>query len=121
MLAKAGARSVSVSYDAFGGPDGLLFTIDTPFGEQSFGLPVDSRKVEQVLNRDGVAPRYCTPEHAQRVGWRVVKDWLEAQLAILATEMVTLDQIMLPYLRDDTGRTMYDLYRERQLALEAGA
>ena len=65
-------------------------------------------------------PRYSTPEHAERVAWRIVKDWLEAQLAIIRTEMVTLDQVMLPYMVGDEGHTVYELYRDRQLALGTG-
>jgi hypothetical protein len=66
-------------------------------------------------------PRYRTPEHAERVAWRIVKDWLEAQLAIVATEMVTFDQVMLAYVRTSDGTTLYDLYRGGGLpALGAG-
>jgi hypothetical protein len=73
-----------------------------------------------VLKRDRTTQaRYSTPEHAERVAWRIVKDWLEAQLAIIKTEMVTLDQVMLPYMRGDNGATIYEIYRDQQLAIEA--
>jgi len=72
------------------------------------------------LKREKVQARYATPEHAERVAWRIVKDWLEAQLAIIRTEMATLDQVMLPYMRADDGRTVYELYRDQALALPAG-
>jgi len=31
--------------------------------------------------------KYRTREHAARVAWRICKDWIEAQLAIVDAEM----------------------------------
>ena len=67
----------------------------------------------QVIQKDRkIPPRLRTPEQGQRVAWRIVKDWLEAQLAIIDPEMVTLDQVMLPYMRSADGSTFYDAYLE---------
>jgi len=125
MLAKAGARQVMIEYDASSLPVGVAFAVETPQGTRTFLLPVAARQVEAVLKRQRVAPRYRTPEQAHRVAWRIVKDWLEAQLAIIQTEMVTLPQVMLPYLRTGDGRTMYELYVDSALngplALTVGA
>lgn len=121
LLVEAGARQVMTEYDAVGRAMGIAFAVETAHGPRTFVLPVNAQRVERVLLRDGVAPRYCTPEHAERVAWRIVKDWVEAQLAIIRTEMVTLDQVMLPYMRGDDGRTIYELYVDRQLALPAGS
>lgn len=121
LLVEAGARSISTNYDEVGTPTGVAFSIQTAFGVRSFMLPVTAGRVEAVLVREKVEPRYRKPEHAERVAWRIVKDWLEAQLAIIRTEMVTLDQVMLPYMSDDSGRTIYELYRDQQLALMPGS
>ncbi|WP_189339127.1 hypothetical protein [Williamsia muralis] len=40
-----------------------------------------------------MSPKYQTPEHALRVAWRITKDWVEAQLAIIETQMVTPAQV----------------------------
>lgn len=120
LLVEAGARSISTNYDAAAHPIGLGFLVETLHGERSFSMPVVADRVQRVLVREGVPGRYSTPEHAERVAWRIVKDWLEAQLAIIRTEMVTLDQVMLPYMQDDAGRTVYELYRDQQLSLTAG-
>lgn len=120
LLVEAGARQVMASYNDDGSIEGLAFSVPTPLGQRSFALPVHAAQVLQVLERERVAPRHRTPEHAERVAWRILKDWLEAQLAIIQTEMVTLDQVMLPYMRGDDGRTVYELYLDQALALEAG-
>jgi hypothetical protein len=122
LLVEAGARQIGTEYSETGTPVSVAFSVETGYGLRHFHLPVNAERVRDVLIRDrSVQPRYSTPEHAERVAWRIVKDWLEAQLAIIRTEMVTLDQVMLPYMVGDEGRTVYELYRDRQLALEAGA
>jgi hypothetical protein len=120
-LAKAGATHVSVQYGASGAPIALSFAIATPHGARDFLLLVRPAQVVKVLNKQGVPHKYRTPEQAERVAWRILKDWLLAQLAITQTEMVTLDEVMLPYMTDSIGRTVYDLYASRQLALGAGS
>jgi hypothetical protein len=122
LLVEAGARSIQTDYDAVGTPIGLAFMVETMNGPRGFKLPVQAFRVLQVLKRDKkVAPRYKTPEQAERVAWRIVKDWLEAQLAIIQTEMVTLDQVMLPYMTSGDGRTVYELYVDQTLALPPGS
>lgn len=122
LLVEAGARRVMTEYDDHGLPQGMGFTIQTPYGEQAFHLPVHPAKVKAVLLRDRVAPHYSTDEHAARVAWRILRDWIDAQVAIVRTEMVTLDQVMLPYAHAGDGSTVYELYQASQLkALEAGS
>jgi len=110
VLVEAGARAIMAEYDDVGNVTGMSFVVDGQFGRQGYTLPVRAERVLTVLTRDKVPRRYCTPEHAERVAWRILKDWIEAQLALLRTEMVTLDQVMLPYMRTGDGRTVYELY-----------
>lgn len=114
LLVEAGAESITGVY-AGGNPVGLSFTIQSALGRRGYTLPVQAAAVEKILADDpGMARRYKTPEHAHRVAWRIVKDWLEAQLALVAAEMVALDQVMLPYMHtDDDGTTVYALYQEQ--------
>lgn len=99
----------------------LSFTTETVVGPQAFRLPADPARVFAVLKRQRVAPRYATLEQAERVAWRIVREWILAQLAIIQTEMVTLDQVMLPYMRTADGETLYDRYLgQGQSLLEAG-
>lgn len=119
ILVRGGARAIQTEYDK-GVPTSVAFSIDTPHGLRYYTLPIKTGPVLSVLKRQKVAPRFQTAEHAQRVAWRIMKDWLEAQLALAALEMVTIDQVMLPYMRSDDGRTTYEIYRDQQLALPAG-
>lgn len=126
ILAKAGARAVAVEYDDDGQPVALAFTAMTPFGMREFALPADWQAVQRVLRRQRVQPSFQTEEHARRVAWRITKDWVEAQLAIIQTEMVTIDQVMLPYMKTDSPDggalvTMFEAYQASQrLMIENG-
>lgn len=119
ILARGRARAVATQYDGDGRPTGIAFEIETPHGLRSFALPVDAEKVFAVMCRDAVPRRFRTREQAERVAWRIIKDWIEAQLAIVATQMVTFEQVMLPYMRTADGTTVYERYAARNL-IESG-
>jgi hypothetical protein len=120
-LAKAGATETATSY-ADGRPVAVMFRGPTPFGPREYVLPVDGDKVLAVLKQQPKVPdRYKNLDQAERIAWRILKDWLEAQLAIIETTMVTIDQVMLPYMRTEDGRTVFDRYRSNQLVLENGS
>ena len=109
LLVQAGARQIATEYSSTGSPLAIAFLSETVAGPRRFLLPVNAERVQAVLKREKMPPKYLTIEQAERVAWRIVKDWVEAQLAIIRTEMVTLDQVMLPYMKGDDGRTMYEL------------
>lgn len=119
-LAKAGARQVLTDYNDRGGIVAISFAYPDAQGElQKYRLPVDVAAVEKVMRSQNIPRPLKTTEQAERVAWRILKDWVEAQLAILETGMVVFDQVMLPYMMIPGG-TVYELYRNQQLALTAG-
>lgn len=118
MLASHGATSVLVRYSDEQRPAAMSFTLRGPHGDRPFTLPVDVDAMHKSLMRQfgerKIERRYSHRPHAERVAWRVVKDWLAAQLALVAAQMATLDQLMLPYLHVDGETTLYERYRERE-------
>lgn len=125
ILAAAGAASVAVHFED-GQPSGLSFQLATPHGRRSFTLPVNADGVQAVLARmlrtnpphvsRSALDKLGSREHAARVAWRVVKDWLEANLALIAAEMATIDEVMLPYLHVGDDKTLWQAYQEREQA-----
>lgn len=109
LLVKSGARQVMTEYDADGSPSGLTFSVQTALGARGFTLPVEAKAIEKILSSNPDRRAHGT-EQSHRVAWRIIKDWLEAQLALIETEMVTFDQVMLPYMRSVDGGTFYDEY-----------
>lgn len=78
-------------------------------------LPANAAAVQAVLQRQKVK---CDYEQAERVAWRIIKDWVEAQMAILESQMVQMDEIFLPYMVDKQGQTLYAAYQTGRLMLE---
>lgn len=122
ILAKAKVASTSTHYDENGDPAGISFVLNTPHGPRHFDLPVNVDGVHALLKSDrAVATRLKERAQAVRVAWRIVKDWVEAQLALVSAGMVSIDEVMLPYLVVD-GRTLYAAYRDNeQRALTVGS
>lgn len=114
-LAKAGAYQILQEYDPEGVMAAVSFRIKTEFGDMAFRLPADIDKVHIVLKRQFSRGKFAAREQAARVGWRIVKDWTEAQLALIETGMATVEQVFLPYWQGGTdGRTLYEVLRDRK-------
>lgn len=108
QLVKHGARKIMQDYDDDGRITALTFCINTPAGVRGVRLPANVDAVHKVLTKQKVK---CDREHAERVAWRILKDWVEAQMAILESEMVQMDEIFLPYMVNNDGQTFFQAYR----------
>lgn len=105
-----------------GRPVGITFEAGTEFGPRMFRLPVDVDAMALLLRQEkdrnrlpGISYNLATDRaHAERVAWRVIAEWITAQMTLVATRMATLDQVMLPYLVVDGDRSLYATYREQQ-------
>lgn len=114
------AKSVIVNYED-GEPDSILFSVDTPAGVRGIRLPCEWVKMKSALSeadRNGDIKiekkwRKDMIEYAKRVAWRQIYHWVDAQMALMATQMVELDQIFLPYMVDHSGKTLYEGIRDR--------
>jgi len=119
-LARRGVSRISTLFDEYGVASGIAFTMTTEYGPREFELPVRTAGVLSAMQQDPkVSKSQATSAQAARVAWRIAKDWLEAQAALIDAQLATLDEVMLPYMVDGRGRTTYELYRNQQLALSA--
>ena len=123
ILASHGVSHVVVQYGSDRVPASMAFRVQTRFGSQPFRLPANIGGIEAVLVRQykqgKVSRRLACREQAARVGWRILLEWIRAQLAIVEAGMVTLEEVMLPYLVGDDERTLYQVMVDRHLALPA--
>jgi hypothetical protein len=122
VLVSHGAKSVMSNYTDHGTIESLSFQIATPEGRaMAIKLPCDPMPVLRVLeqqNREGKVPaRLVEKDQALRVAWRIVKYWVEAQMALLETQMVKMEQIFLPYAIVKDGRTLFEAMKEDRFKL----
>ena len=120
ILVGHGATSIMINYSKDKTIESLSFIVETPHGHLPFRLPVDTVAVQRVLEGQGVDPRYRTSEHASRVAWRILKDWVRAQMALLETEMVRIEQVFLPYMMSSDKKTLYETMRDKGFYLQEG-
>lgn len=116
QLVKHGAKRIMCDYDDGCNIVALTFMINTPSGMRGIRLPANVDAVQKVLKKQKVK---ADREQAERVAWRIVKDWIEAQMAILESEMVQMDEVFLPYMINGNGQTLFEAYRNNQLMLES--
>lgn len=71
-LAAHGATRIQQDYDA-GKPVSIAFVIDTPAGLRAFRLPSSADRVKAVMSRQKVK---TDDAQAERVAWRILRDWV---------------------------------------------
>jgi hypothetical protein len=119
-LSRAGAQAVLTEYD----PERVLTAISFRMLCQSdvlltFRLPAQVDRIYALLQRDPKVGRSLrTREQAARVAWRIIKDWVEAQLAIVEAEQAKMVEVFLPYAQNPaTGQTLYEQLAGSNFAL----
>lgn len=126
ILGRHGAKAVMIEYGDDGSAEALSFRIKRGPDSLGFKLPIVPDAVLKVLqdqydsgtlrSHQGRPDR----EQAVKVAWRILKDWTEAQMAILETQMVTMEQIFLPYLLTKENKTLYQVMIDRGFYLPEG-
>lgn len=113
-LARRGVRAISTIYDEDGNPQGIGFEMVTDYGPRYFELPVRVDGVWAAMKDDkGIPTQYRNRAQAERTAWRIAKDWLEAQSALIDAGLATLDEVMMPYLSTGNGETLYAVMRTK--------
>lgn len=100
---------------------GLSFLIDTGTQQIPVRLPVKVDECLEVLKqqkKNGAKNIKATREQAERVAWRILKDWVEAQMALLDIQMVKFEEIFLPYIETNNGQTIYERLEGNRFFLE---
>ena len=120
ILMKHKAKSIMKNYEGES-ITGLSFLIDTGILQIPVRLPVKVDECLEVLKREkanGARSIKATREQAERVAWRILKDWVEAQMALLDIEMVKFEEIFLPYIEMQGGQTIFEKLEANQFLLE---
>lgn len=131
ILQEGGASAIMLEYGADHTVNGVTFRMETAFGPVAYTLPANVPQVLGTLNaqikaegqrgRRRLIPQrlYNDKAQAERIAWRIAKDWLEAQIALTTIGSAKLEQIMMPFARLADGRSFYDHVVERR-TLELG-
>ena len=105
-LVKAGASGIQYLYED-GRVTGLAFSINLKDKGMTFKLPVNWRNFQNVLKKEGLI-KAADDDYAYRVAWACTKDWIEAQMAFVESENVSIPQVFLPYAVVKGGQTLFE-------------
>ncbi len=114
-LASHGAKSVVKQYN-----DGHLVAVSffMQIGDRltPFRLPARINKVESVLHASVKRPREGTltklTEQAERTAWKIISDWVDAQMALVELQQAEISEIFMPYMWNE--RLQQSLYQRLQ-------
>ena len=125
VLGEHGARQVIFDYGDDGKIYGVQFVIRVQDTFVPVKLPARVDKAQAVLKlqyEKGLISRKVGkavygPEHAYKVAWRNILDWVEAQMALLDIEMAKLEEIFLPYVVNKSGKTLFEVFEQNSYQL----
>lgn len=119
LLSKFGASRIVKDYLS----DGTINCLSFKLGDRGYKLPANIEGVKQVLTgnkrnsyiKDAMKKR---EEQAQRTAWRIIKDWLHAQLSLIKSGQAEPEQLLLPYMFDGK-QTLYEKLKQTNYQIEA--
>jgi hypothetical protein len=116
-LIAAGATQIATDYDQ-GKITGLRWSMRLNGRDVLFVMPTRVEPVYQILLKRRATyvdsnEKIRLREKAERVAWRQLLRWVQAQCALIDCGMVQAVEVFMPYIEFSPGRTMF-------AALEAG-
>lgn len=121
ILATSGAKRVMYDYNNVGKITGLAFMIEIAGSDYPFKMPARVEEVANILFGERWEHLSETKQdHAYRVAWANIRDWLDSQIAMKDIGLVTLEEVFLPYLVVKGEQTLFENMRERQFLLGSG-
>jgi len=117
LLSQFGADKIMKNYLS----DGRTTSIAFQLSGKGFKLPNNQEGVFNILFQNKSKRVNSTKEReerAYRVSWRIIKEWVHAQLSLIASGQAEPEQVLLPYMWN--GReSFYDLVKKKDFQLEA--
>ena len=121
LLAENGAEKIMIDYNG-GEPVSVTFAIKTSRGLLPFCFPANVEKVEAIF-LENKKPKHSweasklnvvEKEQAKRTAWKNIYDMIAVQMALIKTNQVKLEQLMLGF------SPIYQQFESGNLKLESG-
>lgn len=115
-LAQNGAKKVMFDYGNDGKMESITFAIEINQQLVGFRLPALVENVTQILyggkDRWGNTKKVTDAQRLQayNTAWANIRDWIDSQLALVATRQVALVQVFLPYMVTKNDQTLYESF-----------
>jgi hypothetical protein len=111
VLVAAGARQITLDYGDGGKVTGIKFILLVGGLPYPFKMPVRTEAVQKIFrDRRRQTMRWRASEfeakdreQAERVAWRQLLRWVQAQMAMVDAGMAQTREVFAPYLLDESG------------------
>lgn len=112
ILGRYGASAIMMEYEG-GEIKALSFRVKHNNVEIPFRLPCRTEPIFIMLiakkKRVNKEVEKVVRDQSKNVGWRQIFQWVQAQMALIETKMVTMPEVFMPYIQIDLkGRTLYE-------------
>jgi len=115
MLALRGASGFMLEYEkGTGRIETVTFGLELNGRQVGFRLPLRWREVGLAIQNDPSVPGTYSnrarddEDYVYRVAWRVLRDWVDAQMAMVDIGMVKTEEVFLPYAVNRQGQTLFE-------------
>jgi len=117
LLARHGAQSVVKQYENRK-LIAISFFMQITGKLIPFRLPARISQVEKVLKENVKKPHKGTLERiadqAERTAWKIILDWVEAQMALVELQQAEIAEIFMPYMwSEKLGQSFYQIAMEK--------
>ena len=121
-LATHHAKRIQMDYDDTGRAIGIQFVLEIHGHLWTFRLPARIEHVARLVKEavrstgSGISEQRLA-DQAYRTAWANIRDWVEAQMALIDSGMVKTEEVFLPYLLLDqaTNTTLFDSFEQQRL------
>jgi hypothetical protein len=116
-LAAHKATKIMKEYTPDGKVASITFAINLNGQELPFKLPARIKECEKILRESVRRPRKDTlkriDEQAERTAWKIIADWIDAQMAMIDLSQVDFTEVFLPYVFNPvTHKTLYEQFKD---------
>lgn len=122
ILSQHGANRVSIDYNDDGDPIALTFQMTVNGHPLWLRIEPDPEGMFKAMKEDDDIEDYrFDEEQARRTAWKNKHDWLDAQLAEVASNQAEMEELFLGFSVTDNGETVYERLKRNDKLLEAGS
>lgn len=120
ILSEHGATHIFKMYDESKNPCALAFKCLVNDNLIAFKLPMEEEKILQVFKNSRQVPQSRKNlDQARRTGWRIIKDWVDSQMALIEINVVKFEQVFLPYMYDEVNdQTLFQKFEKRDFNMQ---
>ena len=115
-IARFGASHIAKEYNGNGSVVALQFMLTYEGRQHIVKLPAKPSQVFEAMMADIAKPQRGTKDRikqqSERTAWKLMQDWIEVQLSLIAMRQADVLQVFLPYVWDGE-RTFYDAIKDK--------